>query len=123
MDWLAKAEDPYIPEEWKKLPLPERIGYQNRYYSLLRYRKKWDEYKENTLKRYLKGASPEKEKKLRVVGDRVFNEDFFGPYIARYSELQGKKRWSKRPLEDIRKELAAHEKKYQKLFKAAIAKL
>ena len=33
--WLAKAEDPYIPEAWKKLPLPERIAKQNQHYTVL----------------------------------------------------------------------------------------
>jgi len=121
--WLAKAEDPYIPAEWRQLPLPERIAIENRHYSLLPYRKQWDRYKADALAPYLKGATADQEKQLQVVADRVFDEPFFGRYKALHFELNTDKRNSKRPLEQIRAELAAHETKFADLLQREAEKV
>ncbi|MBN2583615.1 MAG: sulfatase [Planctomycetes bacterium] len=122
--WLAKAEDPYIPAEWRELSLPDRIARENRHYSLLPFKRQWDKYKADAVAAHR--AKPEaagKEKDLQAAADRVFDEAFFGRYKALHNELNGQKRWSKRPLDELRTELAAHEKKAAEAFKAEVDKL
>ena len=46
---------------------------------------------------------------LRTAADRVYDEALFGRYKALDTELRATKRQSKRPLEDLKAELAAHE--------------
>jgi len=116
--WLAKAEDPYIPEEWKKLPLPERIAVQNRYYTVEPFTKEWNAYKADALKPTVAQATPAQAEKLQAAADRVFDEDFFGLYKALSNELKGKKRKGVRPLREIKIQLAAHEEKASAAFKA-----
>lgn len=116
--WLAKAEDPFIPDDWKKLSLPDRIDAQNRYYTLLPYKKQWDKYKSDMLAPYLPGKTAEQQEQLRAVADRIFDDSFFGFYKALHRELSGAKRNSQRPLDELRVELAAHEKKYADRLRA-----
>lgn len=116
--WLAKAEDPFIPDAWRQLALPERIAVQNRHYSLLPHRKQWDRYKSDALAPYLADATEERQAQLRAIADRVFDEAFFGRYKALHLELHAEKRNSKRPLDELRAELAAHERKHAALLAA-----
>jgi len=116
--WLAKAEDPYIPEAWRELPLPERIAKQNRYYTLLPFENEWKKYKANALKSVLGDATRDQTEVLRTAANRVFDEDFFGLYKALSNELTAKRRQGTQPLDEIRQRLAAHEKKYKDIFKA-----
>ena len=114
---VAKAEDPFIPAEWKALSLPDRIATENRHYSILPFRTQWDKYKATALAPYLPGATADQQRQLQAAADRIFDEPFFGRYKAFHFEVNTDKRNSKRPLEDIRKELAVHEKKYAALLK------
>ena len=117
--WLAKAEDPFIPAEWRRMSIPDRIATQNRHYSLIRYKRRWDKYKADALAPYLaRGVTADQERQLRAAGDRVFDEPFFGRYMALYNELHGKKRYARsQPLETFRGQLAEHEKKFAATFK------
>ncbi len=122
--WIAKAEDPFIPEQWRTLPMAERIARQNRYYSLLPHKKQWERYKAQALAPYLAGAADADQKKqLQQLGETIFDEAFFGRYKALHLEVNGKKRNSKRPLDDIRAELAAHERKHADMLKTQSAKV
>jgi len=119
--WLKKAEDPFIPEEWRELPLPERIARQNEYYTLIRSQGQWDQYKENVLAPYLaKGPSADREQQLRAACDRVFDVEFFGLYKALHNELHGQKRWTKLPLEELEARLKEHEQAYRERFAAEV---
>jgi arylsulfatase A-like enzyme len=121
--WLAKAEDPFIPDPWRKLSLGDRIAAENRHYSILPFQKEWDQYKAAALAPYLAGATAEKQKALRAAGERIFDEAFFGHYKAFHTELTTTPRQSKRPLEALRAELAEHEKKAAELLKAESEKI
>jgi len=122
--WLAKAEDPFIPAEWRRLSLPDRIAKENEYYSLIRYKRQWDKYKADALAPYLsRGVAADQARQLRAAGERVFDERFFGPYMALHNELHGQKRYSKRPQEELRAALVEHEKKFAVLLKAATEKI
>jgi arylsulfatase A-like enzyme len=123
--WLAKAEDPFIPEEWRKLSIPDRIARQNRHWTLCRYKRQWSRYKSDALKPYLAGGvTADQQKQLRAAGDRVFDEPFFGPYMALHNEVHGKKRYAgKRPREEFRVRLVEHKKKAAARFKAKAEKI
>jgi arylsulfatase A-like enzyme len=122
MAWLARAEDPYIPEAWKKLTLPERIARQNRYYAVMGHKKQWDKSKEDAVAPYLTGADEKRIADLRIAADQVFDEAFFGRYLALSNEVNGKKRQSKRPIEEVQASLNAHEMQYAAMFKAEAEK-
>jgi arylsulfatase A-like enzyme len=115
--WLAKAEDPFIPPEWRSLPIPERIAVQNRHYTLLPYRKQLEQYKAGALAPYLSAATAEQKIQLCAAADRIYDESFFGLYKALHRELNGGKRNSRKPLEELRKRLDEHEQKYAVLLK------
>ncbi len=115
--WLAKAEDPFISDEWKAMSLPDRIAAQNRYYSLLPFKKQLDQYRVDAVKPYLNDVKPRHQAALRAAAERVFDEAFFGRYRAFSLELTLPKRNSQRPLDEIKTELAAHEAAYAKDFK------
>jgi arylsulfatase A-like enzyme len=122
--WLAKAELPFIPAEWRELSLPDRIARQNRHYSLLPFKKQWDAYKAEALRPYLAlAAAVGKHKQLHDAGDQIFDETFFGRYKALHNELNGQKRWSKRPLDELKTELAAHEQAAADRLKARVAQI
>ncbi len=116
--WLAKAEDPFIPAEWLKLSLPERIAVENRHYSIMPYKKQWDKYKTDAVAPYLAGATDVQQKELHAAADRVFDESFFSTYRAYFQDVHTVIHYSKRPTEQLRDELATHEKKYADLFKS-----
>ena len=122
-EWLAKAEDPYIPAEWRQLSLPERIAVENRRYSLLPYQKQWDKLKADALAPYEKGATPEQQKQLKAAAERIMDEAYFGKFKAYDNEVHTDKRPSKRPLEELKAELAAHEQQGLALLKAAAEKI
>ena len=122
--WLAKAENPYIPAAWAALPLPERIALENRHYSLLPFRKRWDRLKADALAGYLAQAKTDGQKEqLRAAADRIYDEAFFGRYKALDTEIRATKRQSRRPLEDLKTELAAHEAKAAASLKAEAEKI
>ena len=117
--WLAKAEDPFILPAWLQLSLPERIAAENRYYSLLPAKAEWDKYKAAALAPFLaRQTTPDQEKQLRAAADRLFDEAFFGRYKALSTELAAAKRQSKRPLDELRTELAEHQKRHGDQFQA-----
>jgi arylsulfatase A-like enzyme len=121
--WLARAEDPFIPAPWRERSVPDRIARQNRHYSLLPYRQQWDSYKADALAPYLSAAADDRQKEMRAAADRILDEPFFGRYKALHLELQNEKRNSKRPLDELKTELAALEAKYAALLKAAVEKI
>jgi hypothetical protein len=121
--WLAKAEDPFIPEEWRKMPLPDRIAAQNRYYSLLPFKKEWDNYRADAVAPLLKNATPDQQAAIRQASERIYDEAFFGFYKAYKNELTIPKRNSPRPLEQIKEELASHEASHAERFKTEVAKI
>ncbi|MCH6255013.1 sulfatase [Puniceicoccaceae bacterium K14] len=92
-NWLAKAELPYIPDEWKQLSLPKRIKLENQHYSLINHQEQWERYIADQLKPFLAQASnPAQKEKLEKAGTRIFNTEFFSQYRALYSELHANKR-------------------------------
>ena len=121
--WLAKAEEPFISAEWKKLSLAERIAVENRHYSVLPSQERWDKYKAAAVAPYLKGATAGQQKQLIAAAEGVFDEDFFGPYIAMFLDTHNVVRYSKRPVEELKKELEAYEVKYAEKMKAAAGKI
>jgi len=121
---LARAEDPFIPDAWRKCSLPDRIATQNEYYAVLRAKRQWDRYKFDAVATYVTERTTDAKKaQLVAAADRTFDARFFGPYLALRNELQGRKRYSRRPPDDIRRELAAHEAEYAALFEAAARKI
>jgi arylsulfatase A-like enzyme len=122
--WLAKAENPYIPAAWVALPLADRIATENRHYSLMPFRKKWDKFKADALAPYLARAKAgAQQEKLRAAADAVYDEAFFGRYKALDTEIRAAKRQTKRPLEELKTELAAHEAKAAASLKAEAEKI
>lgn len=121
--WLAKAEDPFIPADWRALPLPERIAVQNRYWSLLPFAKELAAYRATALAPWQAGATPEQASALAAAAEQVFDQAFFGSYKAFSVELVAKKRQSQRPLETLRAELQAHEAQAAARFRQAAQRL
>jgi arylsulfatase A-like enzyme len=115
---LAKAEDPFVPEEWRRLPLPARIAKENEYYTLMRSKGPWDRYKADALAPYMQGVSAEQAQKLRAVADQVLDERFFGRYKALHNELNGRKRWTNIPVAELRAALTKHERNFALRLKA-----
>ncbi len=123
-DWLAKAEDPYIPKEWLVLPLADRIAIENRHYSLLPFRKQWEKLKNDALAPYLvQGKTELQQTQLKAVGDQIFDEAFFGHYKALDNELRGTARQSTRPLEELKAELVSLQSKAQDTLKIEAQKI
>lgn len=122
-NWLAKAEDPFIPEEWRSLPLPERIARQNEYYSLLNFQQQWKDYKAAALAPYLDKANPRQAAALEKLGDDLFDRDFIGLYLALDNELHGRRRGTDLPREEIEQRLAALEKDTQSQLEAAAQRI
>jgi len=122
--WLARAELPFIPDEWRELSLPDRIARQNRHYTLLPFVRQWNACKAEAVVPYLaQAAAAGKDRQVRAAADQVFDEAFFGRYKALHNELNGQKRWSKRPLDELRTELAAHEKAAADRLRAQVAQI
>lgn len=121
--WMAKAEYPYIPEEWKKLSLPDLIAKENQYYTVLSFEGAWKKYKADALAPVSKNATAEQMGKLRAAAEQVFDEDFFGPYKAMSDELTAKKRQGTRALDEVRKALDELVKKHQERFQTEVAQI
>jgi len=120
--WLAVSEDPFIPPEWRALPLPERIALQNRHYSLRPFLGEWERYKANALAPRLAAAPPERHAALRAAADRVFDEDFFGRYKALAVEIEGKRPQTKIPAETLKERLVRLEEAAAARFAAECAR-
>jgi len=116
--WLAKAEDPFIPDEWRRLSLPDRIAKENEYYTITPAKRQWDRYKANAIAPYLRNADAAQAKQLRAVADNVLDQHFFGRYRAFYTELHGRRRWTKIPKNELELALAKHEAQFAARLKA-----
>jgi arylsulfatase A-like enzyme len=122
--WLAKAENPYLPAAWLAMSLPDRIAAENRYYSLLPFRKEWDKLKADAVAPHITQAKTDDQRKqLQAAADRVYDEAYFGKYKALDTEIKATKRQTKRTLEDLKAELAAHTAKGAETLKAEAAKV
>lgn len=120
--WLAKAEDPYLPEELRNLSVPERIAKQNQYYTLLIHQEEWDQYVADAVAPYAEGATSTQKKQIHRIANQVFNADFYGHYAALDSELNSR-RLSDRPLDEVEKELVEYEKKHANQLRVEIANM
>jgi hypothetical protein len=100
--WLARAEDPFIPAEWRTLPLAERIAAQNRHWSLLPFQDELTAMREQALAPCLAGADPDQASRLRAAAARIYDQRWFGRWKACDYELQGKKRATALSVEDLR---------------------
>lgn len=99
--WIAKAEDPYIPEAWRTTDFTERVRQQNEYYSLFDYFGEWDEQKAMALDPYFAKANPAQTKQLEAMGEEIFDIDWFGQWKSLDYELAGKKRGTSIPTDDL----------------------
>ncbi|MFP4379341.1 MAG: sulfatase-like hydrolase/transferase [Candidatus Sumerlaeia bacterium] len=80
---LARAEDPFIPEEWTRLPLPERIQTMNQYYILSRSAGRLEKLRSRALQPYLEQNPSQSQKmELQKATEEVYDLDFFGQYIS-----------------------------------------
>lgn len=100
--WLAKAEDPFIPEAWRKLPLPERIALQNEHYSLLKFQKQWDGLRAAAVQLHADKATPVQKRELEAAAVRIYDKEFFGLYKACDLALNGTKKFTDLPPEQLR---------------------
>jgi arylsulfatase A-like enzyme len=90
--WMAQAEDPFIPEEWSALSLPDRIHAQNRYYTVMRAKGQWDRYKEDILRKHVAmPVSATKMALIRQACDGVYDIEFFGQYKGLDQEIASRK--------------------------------
>jgi hypothetical protein len=122
--WLARAEDPYIPEEWTKLSIPDRIKEQSLFYTMEWFGEEWEQYKAAALAPVLAGATPAQTEALRQAAEKVFDREFFGVYKALSNELTTKKRHAPDiPLSDIQKRLDAHEKEAKAAFEIEVQQI
>jgi len=90
--WLAKAEYPYIPEEWRALSLPERITAQNEYYCLIDFEADWEARKAEVIAPFIEDATPGQAAKIRLLADELVDRDYIGTYLAVRNERSGRKR-------------------------------
>jgi|GEM_PF-81892 len=100
--WLAKAEDPFIPEEWRKLPLSERIAVQNEHYTLLKHQKQWDGIRAAAVKTHADKATPGQRQELEAAAVRIYDREFFGLYKACDLALNGPRKFTDIPPEQLR---------------------
>ncbi len=122
--WLAKAEDPFIPQEWRELSLPDRIARENEYYTLVRSQRQWDSYKADAVRPYVAaGATAAQQRQLSAAADRVFDRHFFGPYKSLHNELNGRKRWTKLPEDELRRRMTEHEQEFAERFQAEVERV
>jgi len=117
--WLAKAEDPFIPDAWRTLSLPERIAHENEYYAVVRHKDRWDRYKADALAPYLAAATTDRQRAgLRTAADRLCDQRYYGLVLAIDNELNGRRRWTRRDPDELRAELAAHEAGFARRLEA-----
>lgn len=107
--WLAKAEDPFVPDELKPEDVAERIRVQNQTYSLKLHEQDWQDYRQMLIAE-LKSSelTPEQTAALPAAVEKVTDGDNFGFYLTCDQELNGKRKWTDLPKEEIQKRLDAH---------------
>ncbi len=121
---LAEAELPFISEQWRQLPLPERIRVENQYYVLSRVKGQWDRYKQEALEPFLKrGLTSDQEAELRQAADRVFDAEFFGKHQALKREIESAERHHPDRVDELREALQAHDAVYDERFKEAARRI
>jgi hypothetical protein len=80
---LAEAEDPFIPDEWRELPLPERIRVENEFYALEGTPWRWAAYRNEVLEPYLEQNPSEQQlEELKAASEEIFDGSFFGPWYG-----------------------------------------
>jgi arylsulfatase A-like enzyme len=121
--WLAKAEDPFIPEEWRKLSLPERIAAQNEHYSLIKYQQEWDALRAAAVQAHAAKANPAQRQELEAAAIRIYDKEFFGLYKAIERALNGPRKFTDIPPEELQSRQTALGKSQAAQFKAAAAKI
>lgn len=104
--WIAKAEDPFIPEDWRGVDMLERVRMQNEYYSLVEYQDEWEREKQSMLSSYLKGANAEQSKQLKALADDIYDIDWFGQWKSLDYEISGKRRGTNIPEEHLKSRMA-----------------
>ncbi len=117
--WLSIAEDPFIPDAWRALPLPERIAEQHRHYTLLPFEQERAQYKQDAVAAVGGTVSDE----LTEAADRIFDAEFFGLYLALHKESAGGKRWSDEPAEEIRRRLEQLERERSAMFRTEVNRI
>ena len=121
--WIAKAEDPYIPDEWKQLSLPERIAAQNEYYTLLNFPDALPDYRKAALAPHLAGATDEQANHLAAAAEEIFDRDFIGLYLALNNELTGKRRGTDLPVEELEVRMTELKREGNDRLKSAVQRI
>jgi arylsulfatase A-like enzyme len=114
--WLARAEDPFIPEEWRKLPLPQRIAAQNEHYSLVKYQKEWDALRKSAVEIHAKKATPGQRRELEDAAIRIYDKEFFGLHMAYDRALNSPRKITDVPPEELRSLQTSHSKNQAEKF-------
>ncbi|MGD2174193.1 MAG: sulfatase [Candidatus Brocadiaceae bacterium] len=116
---LAEAEHPFIPQQWRELPLPERIRTENEFYALDGPSWRWDNYRQKLLAPYLeKDLSEGQEAELKAAADEIFDGAFFGVYwgLQRRIERAGKRNPGR--AQELKERQRRHEQPYRERFEA-----
>jgi len=104
--WIAKAEDPYIPEEWRADDMGERIRRQNEYYSLFEYLPEWEREKKSLLQPYLTQADTAQKQQLEAMGNEMLDIEWFGHWKALDYEIAGRKRGTGIPKAELEQRMS-----------------
>jgi arylsulfatase A-like enzyme len=87
---LSVAEDPYVPEQWRKEDIAERVAFQNEQYVLKRYDWALTKTKDEALEPFMKrGPSEEQKRKLRALADEVYSREWFLTHLEILHLLYG----------------------------------
>jgi len=114
-EWVRKAEDPYIPEEFRNLPLPERLMKLNEHYSWQFLEPGYERYKKGRLDEFrARTKSDAQREELASLCDRIFDRSAFAAINGVNSDLWAIR--NKRPGTNPAR-LAAFEKEKERLEK------
>lgn len=105
--WIERAENPFIPAEWRTVDTAERVRMQNEYYSLVGFRDEWDAQKAEWLDPYMARAGAGDTQQLRALGDEVMDIRWFGMWKALDYEITGRRRATSVPIEELQSRMDA----------------
>jgi arylsulfatase A-like enzyme len=114
---LAGAEDPFIPEDWRELDLPDRIRVANELYALKGTPWRWESYRARILAPYLEKKPPEQQAgELRAAAEEVFNETFFATWWGLQQRIDRIGSRNAERAEQLRERQRQHESPYHARF-------
>jgi arylsulfatase A-like enzyme len=114
---LREAEDPFIPEEWLKLDLPDRIRRENEFYALEGPKWRWDNYRNEVVSAHLQeGLSESQRASIRAAADEVFDGSFFALYwgLERRIGRMGDRRPER--AKELKERQSRHEREHRDRF-------